>query len=232
MVLMSFVSYGQVKKTTTPKPSIQTLASEWFKKKHVDVTFKDPYSYKLLKVSVHPVSNDEYVTNRYMSTLDSVVTRDSSDIVFKPDSSIYNLYQNQYNSYNKDYTNYSKSYEEAKLKKSSLIDYYEKMMKLYDPSEYVTKMENEKQRWVKQKEEHDVKVNELKKEWESQDKRYNILKKEMESLTDKDKKHIVYNKIYIDCYGNNSYGNPILGRYSFDYFQLTNNGYNVIKLND
>ena len=36
-------------------PTLES-ASEWFKKEYVDATFKDPYSYKLLKVSIDSIN--------------------------------------------------------------------------------------------------------------------------------------------------------------------------------
>jgi hypothetical protein len=41
--------------------------------------------------------------------------------------------------------------------------------------------------------------------------------KEYSEMTDEIKKTIKAYKVRLDCYGNNSYGNPILGKYEFNY---------------
>ena len=224
MVLVSFVSYGQTKKPIqSSSPSVQTLALNWFKTKYVDITFKDPYSYKLLKVLVEPINNDKYVTDEYLKILDSVVTRDSSILKYNVDSSLFKMYQRLYDNDKKNY----EFYMSKGTTYTNMANVYKNSMEsnLGNMKSYSDRMERENK-------EHNEDVKNKIIEWNNQNERYSHWKKEIESLTEKDKKHIVYHRIYLDCYANNSYGNPILGRYSFEFFYLSKNGYNVIKLNE
>lgn len=73
LALLPLLAFGQVKKKPTPKPTeIQIMKSnalKWFKDVYVESTFKDPYSYKLLKADIYPQTNKEAV-EKIISDLD------------------------------------------------------------------------------------------------------------------------------------------------------------------
>jgi hypothetical protein len=61
--LICFTSQAQVKKKApgklTEMQQVKKQALYWFKNFYVDINFKDPYSYKLLKCDIYPVSAEE-----------------------------------------------------------------------------------------------------------------------------------------------------------------------------
>lgn len=125
---------------------INEKAVQWFKSDYVEKTFKDPYSFKLLKVSNTPITNRQWILNNLIS-LDKTIS----------------------------------TYESKKK-----LDKYEK--ELYDGA-------------VKRKTANELQLKELSPE-----------------IADKIKCY----KVNLDCYGANSTGNSVLGRYSFNYFQDQN----------
>lgn len=121
---------------------INEKAVNWFKTDYVEKTFKDPYSYKLVKVSNTLITFKQWLLNDLISI-------------------------------NKTISGYE-------LKKK--LDKYDK--ELYEGA-------------VKRKINYETRLKELSTDEGAKTKCYTIL---------------------IDCYGANSYGNAVLGRYSFNFF--------------
>ena len=74
MVLMSFVSYGQVDVATlndTEKKIVKT-----FKDVYVEKTFKDPYSFKLLRIDVTPKTFGDWQIDNIVYLKDFLLKRD------------------------------------------------------------------------------------------------------------------------------------------------------------
>ena len=77
MVLVSFVSYGQ------SDGEILSKSSKWFKDVYVQSSFKDPYSYKELKITLDTMSNyswytrktDDYMLNSYKKSYDEYTAK-------------------------------------------------------------------------------------------------------------------------------------------------------------
>lgn len=55
-ILIASASFGQQKKATDPMAALKTKTEKWFKEIYVEQSFKDPYSYKLMKCIIAPVS--------------------------------------------------------------------------------------------------------------------------------------------------------------------------------
>ena len=203
--------------------SIETKASIWFKKNQVEQTFKDPYSYKLLKVSKSPITIANFRKENYMNNLDVITTRDSSEIKFKENTTYQHLLEldsSMYKKYKKDYDDYMKKGETsyANIVKSTM-EFYKSGVERYNEKLKEHKVEEEKR------------ISEVLTKWKEEDEKYQKSKKEFESSTPKDKITISHYLINLDCYANNSYGNPVLGKYQFYYFPNSNSGYSVEKIN-
>ena len=147
---------------------IEQSAAKWFKNVYVEEYFKDPYSYKLLKI-----------TSKSETYLDKVRID-----VFEPNYKLLNLQFEFKNEIDTQYihTNYEIYTKILSTTKENNIDY-----------------EN-----LKDKVELYKKLYEL-----------SVIIKKMDTKT---KNTITRYLISIDCYSNNSYGNKILGRYSFYYY--------------
>lgn len=151
--LVTIVSFGQ-------SNQILSDGSKWFKEKYVDANFKDPYSYKELKIELDSLSNyDFYKKNS--------------------DSSFIALYEK-----------YSMEYKEKYEKESSKRKPNETLVNIYKKSydEYSAKLKNAMDASEK-----------------------------LKLLSEDEKKQIYHYIVKIDSHANNSYGNPVLGRYRFTY---------------
>jgi hypothetical protein len=126
-VLFSFVSVGQIQQLTDAESKVLSL----FKKEFVEKTFKDPYSFKLLKLEITPITKGDFLLN------------------------------------------------DIKYMESNLKEIYK-----YEPKEKVNA-------------------------------RLDDYKKQYEGMSNEDRLTIRLYSVRLDCYGNNSYGNQILGRYKF-----------------
>lgn len=147
---------------------IEQSAAKWFKNIYVEENFKDPYSYKLLKI-----------TSKSETYLDKVRID-----IFEPNYKLLNLqfeFKNeidtQYIHTNYDiYTKILSNTMDNNADFENLKDKVELYKKLYELSVFIMKMDT------------------------------------------KTKNTITRYLISIDCYSNNSYGNKVLGRYSFYYY--------------
>ena len=132
MVLVSFVSYGQVDVSTLNDTEKMILKT--FRDTYVEKTYKDPYSFKLLKLEVTPKTFGDWT----MDNLNFVKKQiEQKDFKFQTESQLL-----------EDMNKHQKEYSEMSFEIKNKIKAYQ---------------------------------------------------------------------VRLDCYGNNSYGNPILGRYKFNY---------------
>ena len=162
-------------KSFTQVNLIEQSAAKWFKNVYVEENFKDPYSYKLLKIKSKPET-----------ILDKVVID-----VFEPNYKLLNL---QFEFKNEIDTGYI----------HSNYDIYTKVLS-------TTKQNSSDYEMIKGKVELYKALYEL-----------SVSVKKMDT---KNKNTITRHLISIDCYSNNSYGNKILGRYSFYYYPKTSKFY-------
>jgi hypothetical protein len=183
---------------------VTKMAEKWFKESYVELSFKDPYSYKPAKTSVTTVSKvDELYES--LATLNRII----KDLAYDADTS-----KGMGPYYRKQIVNYN---EKLKEKNSQTMqDFYNKM--LASAEQDLAKEEIKKAEAAKQLDE----TLELKKRLE------NLIA----NMTEEHKAMIGYYKIYHDCHANNSYGNPVLGRYVFKYKFDTDKFYDVVKWND
>jgi hypothetical protein len=206
-LIASVSSFSQVKKTTpiskvavkTPPTELQvnSVASTWFKKNYVESNFKDPYSFKLLKVKSFPVTEYQHAEDDYKSANEKVSKRDSFMYKYASEN-LAKALKDSAERFEKRETTYKSLY------KWSLND-----------------IQRNKQT-----------ISEINERWRKEENESDSLKKVFESLPIVSKKNIVYYLVSIDCYANNSYGNPILGVYVFKFFYETKNGYSVVRMND
>lgn len=147
---------------------IEQNAAKWFKNVYVEEKFKDPYSYKLLKIK---------------SKSETILDKVRID-VFEPNYKLLNL---QFEFKNEIDTSYIHSNYEIYTKVLSTTK--------ENSSDYET---------IKEKVELYKALYEL--------------SVSVKKLDTKIKNTITRYLISIDCYSNNSYGNKVLGRYSFYYY--------------
>ncbi len=140
-VLFSFSSFGQIEQLSEPQSKVLSL----FKTEIVEKTFKDPYSFKLLKLEITPVTEGDFVLNN------------------------------------------------INFMESNLTEICK-----YEPKENVVA-------------------------------RLNGHKKQYAEMSDSDKQKLKSYSVRLDCYGNNSYGNPILGRYKFSVNPDYSGQYNTLN---
>ena len=140
VLLVLTLTLGTLVSNSQSFSEIENKIIDVFKTNYVEKKFKDPYSFKLLKIEVTPVNKGEFLLN---------------DIQFM-ESNLNELYK-------------------------------------YEPKEKV-------------------------------DNRLIQYRKQYAEMTDIEKLSIKQYKVRLDCYGNNSYGNPILGRYKFSISPDYNGG--------
>ena len=202
-LIAQVVSYGQSKSSVTPKVSTPTetqvnaAAGVWFKKNYVELSFKDPYSYKLMKIKSFPISEFEYEQDKLNDAISKVEKRDS--FIYK----------------------YSTNNLEKAIKDST--EQFEKRITLYKTT----------YDWaVKDIQKNKQTISEITTRWKNEEVIVDSLKEVVQKLPPTSKKNILYYLVSLDCYANNSYGNPILGRYAFKFFYDTKKGYEVIDMRD
>lgn len=163
VLIASLSSFAQ----KTPTVS---AASEWFKKEYVEKSFKDPYSYKLLNITIDSLSVGQKLLE---------------DIKFE-----------EYRVTNSDPTNLTSS--------QTLLKTAEK---------YAKKEEDPNGTWHKSVESHKKTIQQI------NDRPTKIIemRKSYDNMPSEDKNKVFYYKFSLDCHANNSYGNPVLGRYVFTH---------------
>jgi hypothetical protein len=177
MVLVSFVSYGQV--DITKLNNLEKKIVQTFKDTYVESHFKDPYSFKLLKLEIKPKTFGDWLMD---------------DINYIQNEIKFNT------------TSYSKI--------DSLQDLYHELLslKVKHPDSPLTSLKPM------------ARIEKIRQErLENLKKKLNENIKEYSEMSSDKKNKIKGYEVRIDCYGNNSYGNPILGRYKFNYLLFDKN---------
>ena len=158
-------------------------ASEWFKKVYVETSFKDPYSYKLLKITIDSINVGQKLIE---------------DI---------NL-------------------EEYKLKSDAFeLSFNERQLKTSE--KYAKKERDPNGTWNKSVERYKKNIEEI----NNRPTKISEMKKKHENLPIEEKNKVIYYKFYLDCHANNSYGNPVLGKYVFTHSKGKFNEVSVFKTN-
>ena len=102
LVLVSYFSMAQ--------ENILKDAEKWFKEVYVQQNFKDPYSYKLLKISLDSMTNYEYLKNKTNNFMIPHYRKYSAEYKQKLDAEknkrkpyevLVKMYEDSYNDYNK-----------------------------------------------------------------------------------------------------------------------------------
>lgn len=185
-ILLFFGCSGVVRGQKLDSVQIINKAKQYFKDFYVELNFKDPYSYELLKISAEPVSLRKKIEYKISVHSDPLVRIDTTY---------------KYSDFNQ-----AKSHIielEQKLKKAEDL-------KLKNPDKFEKKLG-----WAVKR------LDERKSELKGY--RDNIELNNKELLTYQNMlndKSLDFTKtaqwlIHLDCYGANSYGNKILGRYVF-----------------
>ena len=187
-IVLSLASFAQIKKKPQSKPSeIQQV------KKDALSWFKNVYVESYFK---DPYSYKLLKCDIYPTTLKEVIEGYIRDL----DSEIYLADTSKF------YSDYGKIAE-----KNQLLLKYNKRYPVSDTTTSEFKKRIEEMKLVKIKLQDELaKYNEILE-------RSNNLKNRLKSLTVSESNKIWQYSVYIDCYSNNSYGNPVLGKYSL-YF--------------
>ncbi|WP_313672008.1 hypothetical protein [Sphingobacterium multivorum] len=179
-------------------------AKDYFKKVYVELNFKDPYSYELLKIKAERVSlreKLEFDIGVYRSAKKSVNM--DSTFSFSDFSSAKQKYEALKHTLSKGEKLKEKDY-------NKYIKKYGEYIELFDS----TKKEIEEFRSAHKKLDEDL-----------------LLRQEMLDNKSLDFSQTVQWRISLDCYAANSYGNKILGKY---IFRMSNDGKldgEIIKMN-
>ncbi|SUJ19118.1 Uncharacterised protein [Sphingobacterium spiritivorum] len=196
-ILLLFVALlvmGAVKAQNLDSLQIIEKAKDIFKRVQVDLTFKDPYSYELLKIEADPVDLKEKLEFDIRVLKDAKRRLESDTTFYLSDfNKNKNIFEAQVKNLKKGEKLKNKDYNKYLEKYSQNIKWYQESLKeLTDYRRSIKKCEEE-------------------------------LEAKLLLLQDKniDFKKIVQWKISLDCYGANSYGNKILGRY---IFRVNDNG--------
>ncbi len=161
-LIASVSTFAQV--TLTPES-----AGKWFKESYVESNFKDPYSFKLLKVTIDTITVAEQTQTRI-----SLKESDLANIAQKRKDNQWSIETGQ---------------------------------------KYIKKNLDPNGTWVKAIE----RANNSNKELDELPETIQKLKTTLSQMSDEEKNKAFTYWIYVECHANNSYGNPVLGRYGFRY---------------
>lgn len=178
VAMLPALAMAQKKKPVklTELQKVKKEGLDYFKNVYVESNFKDPYSYKLLKCDVYPITFKEHIEELLKSVDDKIKSSDTT----RP----FSEYQTKKAEY---------------LRNVSRVKNYPDIYKQSD-------------------------IDRAKKDWDNCISEYNDAidtKKKGEqmltALSASEANKIHHYSFYIDCYSNNSYGNPVLGKFAFDY---------------
>jgi hypothetical protein len=186
---ISFTTLSQQKKKPITKlteiQQVKSSAMSWFKNVYVESNFKDPYSYKVLKSTIIPISFKEGLESMIDQAERSAKRTDTADW-----GSDYKIQRRKY-------------FQSERYHKNRFTD-ADTLKQAYINSNKILKWELSK-------------VNdEIKKHFAFKSERDSLIKLKG-SISEKKAIETFYYIVYIDCYSNNSYGNAVLGKYSFHY---------------
>ncbi len=162
VLIASVSSFAQV--NLTPES-----AGKWFKENYVESNFKDPYSYKLLKVTIDTITVEEQMKTRI-----SLKESDLANIAQKRKDNQWSIETGQ---------------------------------------KYIKKGMDKDGTWVKAVE----RATNSNKELDELPETIEKFKTTLSQMSEVEKNKAFTYWIYIECHANNSYGNPVLGRYGFRY---------------
>jgi hypothetical protein len=265
LTMLTTTSFGQTTKI------IEDKAKKWFENYYVPLSFKDPYSYKFMKIFSTPVTYKDSLIEMLNSEKINLA-KDSSLVVYhekrlinlkefdeKKDvktqfflfTETNGIIKELFRGDNKEIKIYFNqlgiTYEPYMWKISKIVPIADSI--IYD-TYYTDGSTNRNIKEFKYKKIHyiysedwiqilryernssfDYHSKELVKTREKMQSRVTTINKITTEISKITKDDIIYHIIYLDCYGNNSYGNPILGQYIF-YFRFSQfYGYNVHTLN-
>ncbi|WP_316745137.1 hypothetical protein [Pedobacter antarcticus] len=195
LTISTYTIKAQVKKQQV-KPSEQSIiaakSKKWFKEVYVASTFKDPYSYKLMKFEIFPVSfatEAESVRDRSKDEMNyakeklAKIDTSSADSKYQIHNSELKILKTKLDESEKKYGSITKDPNNV------LSQYNNKFMELhYDTAGLYKASEI-------------IRINS------------GLLK----SIENVNSKKTMYYYIDIDCYGANSFGNKVLGSYFFKF---------------
>lgn len=196
LAISSHSIHAQVKspvKKTSEQAIIAAKAKKWFRDVYVASTFKDPYSYKLMKFEIFPVS--------YATEAESVRQKAKEEIKYAKEK----LAKIDTLSVDSKYQIHNAELKVLKLK----IEESEKKYGLEiskDPNNVLSKY-NDKYMQLHNDTTGLYEASEI----------VRINSELLNSIYNVNGKKAMYYYIDIDCYGANSYGNKVLGRYFFKF---------------
>lgn len=225
LFLFPTFGFSQIKKTNqkvtiekpkvSPDEQVKVNAEKWFKEFYVEKQFKDPYSFKLLKIESAKI-------NFKTAIQDSIQYLDNEIRNCKISQDERN--QETRDGYQKGYDNDMKGIKDAeeKLKTEkdeNKIKNYQKVIGIH--KKYALLM-------LDYLREYDLLVLNIKERGRLENSLNSLQPEELDKLS--------YYKIKLDCYSKNSLGNEVLGRFQFPF---TENGpigkenglYSVVQLN-
>lgn len=207
LLFLPFLTFGQTKKATgvvktktttitTPEEKVKKNAEKWFKEIYVEKNFKDPYSYKLLKLTSEKFSKEQDL-NDSISYLTAEIEKcklperertpegrqayksifDKASLEIKKDE---NALNNAKEANEIEYLN--KRIAISKKHALACLD----RMKEYDL--YVLNLDEKKR-----------------------------VQEKLSSLSPQQAAELSYYRIKIDCYSKNSLGNEVLGKFQFPF---------------
>lgn len=195
MMLCVISMHAVTKKTTasSEKAVVINKAKTWFKKNYVAHNFKDPYSYRLVKITATKKSAREE-TEKSLKRLREELESNGFSV-------------------NHDWNKYIDSLQTVIHDADSIgIAYLISFGRTSDKEE-------QKRIWAKKREFNDI-SRQANAKWE---KAFyfqgisSVYNRDLDSLQTDTELNAQWWEIYIECYGKNGYGNLVLSRYTFDY---------------
>ncbi len=184
------------KPVVSPEMSVKTKAEKWFKDFYVEKFFKDPYSYRLLKITTDSVSTKQ-------SLIDSIY-------YIASEIEKCNIAEKDRTKENRD--EWQKSYDEviADLKKEEA-----NLEKETDKGQIAFR-----NKLIAINKEYALKYLSVLKDFNIYFLNFGErtrLEKRLNSLSPKQENEFAFFKVKLDCYSKNSLGNEVLGRFQFPF---------------
>jgi hypothetical protein len=194
-ITLTISTFAQKKITkrqpVSPDKVAKLKAQKWFRDMYVATTFKDPYSYKLLKCTIVPISYLLEYQDNLEQAKESYKRNDTSGT-----SSVYKGHVERYNLNKADYEKARLEHGDDAYVTKEAKGYMDKYYLLaWEDSTNFSKAVRDKAMWTIA----------------------------LGKLSSQKRNRAMYYYVDIDCYGSNSYGAKILGRYTFKF-----DGQNII----
>lgn len=194
---------------------IKLNAGKWFKEFYVESKFKDPYSYKLLKIESEKVT----IMNAVIDSLHYLDIEIANCKIAEVDRNQESRDSNQ-QAYNKHLEGIKRAEEKLKTEKdASERKYYQNLIAVFTKYALIR---------IDFMEQYDILI------WSQNEKKR--LQKRFRELKSEELDKLSYYRIRIDCYSKNSLGNEVLGRFQFPFsekgaFGIDNGLHSVTQLN-